>query len=67
MDRRRRRLQDLERGREEFPVAEIRSNLARALNRASAREANSLAAERALSPAAAAGISGHAAISAGWL
>ena len=37
------------------------------LNRASAREANSLAAERALSPRGRSGNRGHAAISAGWL
>ena len=66
MDRRRRRLQDLERGREEFPVAEIHSRSLEPRQRARAGER----AGWRSAPGRRAGprrSRGHAAISAGWL
>ena len=65
MDRRGRRLQDLERRREKFPVAEIHS---RSLEpRQCAREANVSAGGGGGSAGGTGAKRRHAAISAGWL
>ena len=68
MDRRGRRLQDLERGGEEFPVAEVHSpSLAWRLEPRERTRGQQLGGGTRFVARGRSGDQGHAAISAGWL